>query len=245
MKEVGMAEDSLPGVAPLNPADLHRPTVMGHLKRRTYLRGFLLGRSFYRAAEAMDFAAHLHTGVRKDGTTPEFAHQIYIVSYLSTLLPHLRHPEETLAVGFLHDVVEDCRVPVTEIESRFGTLIAEATDAMSKEVDGVKRSSESVVQMQANSPIASIVKCADRINNQQTMPGVFTEDKILHYLAETRSQIIPMLKQARGRYPDQELAYENAKTVLYAQIEMLEAALSGLLGQTPPLKGQPATSNQT
>jgi hypothetical protein len=120
---------------------------MGHLKRRTYLRGFLLGRSFYRAAEAMDFAAHLHTGVRKDGTTPEFAHQIYIVSYLSTLLPHLRHPEETLAVGFLHDVVEDCGVPVTEIEARFGTLIAEATDAMSKEVGGVKRSSESVVQM--------------------------------------------------------------------------------------------------
>jgi hypothetical protein len=194
-REAGMAEDSVPGVASLNPAELHRPSTMGHLKRRTYLRGFLLGRSFYRAAEAMDFAAHLHTGVR-------------------TLLPHLRHPEETLEVGFLHDVVEDCGVPVTEIEARFGTLIAEATDAMSKEVDGVKRSSESVVQMQANSPIASIVKRADRINNQQTMPGVFTQDKILQYLAETRSQIIPMLKQARGRYPDQELAYENAKTVL-------------------------------
>jgi (p)ppGpp synthase/HD superfamily hydrolase len=228
-----MSQNLSRSVSPLNPKELDRPSVTGHLKRSTYLRGFLLGRSYYRAAEAMDFAANLHTGMRKDGTTPAFAHQVYIVSYLSTLLPHLRHPEETLAVGFLHDVVEDCRVPVTEIESRFGPLIAEATDAMSKEIEGVKRSAESVAQMQAKNPIASIVKCADRINNQQTLPGVFTEAKILQYLDETRMHILPMLKQARRRYPDQELAYENAKTVLYSQIEMLEAALSGLLGQVP------------
>jgi (p)ppGpp synthase/HD superfamily hydrolase len=221
-----------PLASPVTATTIGGTTLTGHSKRRTYLRGFLLGRSFYRAAEAMDYAANLHTGVRKDGVTPEFAHQVYIASYLSTLLPHLRYPEETLAVGFLHDVVEDCHVSVAEIESRFGSLVAEATDAMSKETEGVRRSSASVAQMQAKSPIASIVKCADRINNQQTMPGVFTEAKIQQYLQETRTDIIPMLKQARKRFPDQELAYENAKTVLYAQIEMLEAALSGLVGRT-------------
>ena len=218
---------------PPNESGLAGVALSGHAKRRTYLRGFLLGRGYYRAAEAMDLAANLHSGVRKDGRTPEFAHQVYIVSYLSTLLPHLRYPEETLAVGFLHDVMEDCNVPMTEIEARFGSLIAEATDVMSKETEGVRRSAGSVAQMQAKSPIASIVKCADRINNQQTMHGVFTQAKIQQYLEETRTHIIPMLKQARRRFPDQELAYENAKTVLYAQIEMLEAALSGLVGWTP------------
>lgn len=221
----------------LDPRSLDRPSIASHEKRTVHLRGFLLGAGYFHAAEAMDYAAGFHSGIRRDGRTPEFAHQVYIVSYLSTLLPHLRHPEETLTVGFLHDVVEDHGVSLAEIEARFGPLVASATDAMSKEVDGIRRGAEAVAQRQAGDPVASIVKAADRINNQQTMPGVFTEAKILDYLTETRAHILPMIKQAQRRFPDQDLAYKNARTVLFAQIEMLEAALSGLLGTTTP---QPA-----
>jgi (p)ppGpp synthase/HD superfamily hydrolase len=225
-----MVQERRPG---LDPVMLDRPSVDSHAKRTIHLRGFLLGHQYYRAAQAMDYASEFHTGVRKDGTTPEFAHQVYIVSYLSTLIPHLRYPEETLAVGFLHDIVEDYDVGIDRIEAAFGAVIAEGADAMSKQVDGVRRSDDSVAQRQAASPVASIVKCADRINNQQTMAGVFDESKILEYVSETRQHIMPMIKKAQRRFPDQDLAYQNAKTVLYAQIEMLEAALSGLLGRTP------------
>lgn len=213
----------------LDPATLHRPTLSGHTNRTIHLRGFLCGRGYFKAAEAMDYAASFHTGVRKDGTTPEFAHQVSIVSYLCTLLPHLRYPEETLAVGFLHDVIEDYEVTASDIESQFGNQVATSTVAMSKVYLGVKRSPESVAQAQAADPIASLVKGADRINNQQTMPGVFSQEKILAYLDETRALILPMLKLARRRFPDQELAYQNVRTLLLSQVELLEAALAGLV----------------
>ena len=74
------------------------------------------------------------------------------------------------------------------------------------------------------------MKAADRINNQQSMPGVFGEAKILAYVHETRTSILPMIKAARRHFPEQELAYENAKTVLFAQVELVEATLAGLLG---------------
>lgn len=210
-------------------SSLVRPSIHGHDKRVTYLRGFLSGRGYFTALEAMDFAFSLHDGTRRDGTTPEIAHQCYIVGYLTTLLPHLLHPETTLAVGFLHDTVEDKNVTVAQIESMFGEFIASGVDAMSKEVEGVKRSPEHVMQMQAAHPVASIAKAADRINNQQTMAGVFSTEKILSYLDETKTTVLPMIKQARRRFPQQQAAYENAKTVLWAQVELLEAALAGML----------------
>lgn len=206
------------------------PSLTGHAKRVTHLRGWLLGHEFYTASEAMDFALGYHTGVRKDGRTPEFAHQVYIVSYLRTLLPHLLHGQETLAVGFLHDICEDYDVSITEIDSLFGGRIAQAVNAMSKVYQGVKRPAEQVLAAQAADPIASICKPADRINNQQTMPGVFSPEKMLAYIDETRTQIIPMMKRARHEFASQYDAYQNARTVLFAQIELVEATLAGLVG---------------
>ena len=217
----------------LDPRALHRPTLTGHAKRTTHLRGFLLGRNYYMAAEAMDFASSFHTGTRKDGSTPEFAHQVYIVSYLTTLLPHLRHPEETLAVGFLHDVCEDYPVSFEEIDRLFGERVGEAIRPLTKKYQGFKRDAHEVIIAQQGNPISSVVKGVDRFNNQQTSPGVFSQTKILSYLDETRGDIIPMLKVARRRFPDQDLAYQNVKTVLFAQIELLEAALAGLVLRAP------------
>lgn len=206
-----------------------RPTLSGHERRFTHLRGWLLGREFYLASEAMDYAAGFHTGVRKDGVTPEFAHQVYIASYLKTLLPNFLYPQETLACGFLHDVCEDYDVTVDEIERLFGGRVAQSVDAMSKVYLGINRSSETVLAAQAADPIASICKGADRINNQATMAGVFTVDKIGRYITETRTEIIPMMKLARRTFPAQDLAYQNAKSVLFAQVEMVEAAMAGLM----------------
>ena len=44
------------------------------------LRYWLLGREFYTALKAPRYAADYHTGLRKDGVTPEFEHQLRIVS---------------------------------------------------------------------------------------------------------------------------------------------------------------------
>src|SRR4051812_21004615 len=87
------------------------------------LRYFLLGREFYMAADALQFASQYHIGTRKDGITPEFQHQIEITHYLRTLLPSMMFPEETLAAALLHDVPEDYGVPHAVITNRFGSIV--------------------------------------------------------------------------------------------------------------------------
>lgn len=194
-----------------------------YAKQRIALRHYVLGRGWYKAAEAMEYAEGYHDGLRKDGVTPEFSHQTEINLYLWTLTPHLLHPEETLIVGFLHDTPEDYGVSIAEIESLFGGRSAESVWAMTKEYKGVKRAAEEVKRGQENDPIASIVKGADRIHNQSTAVGVFSSTKINEYVDETEEFILPMIKVARRKFPSQDGAYQNARTILRVQNRTLRA----------------------
>lgn len=191
-------------------------------KGRIALRFWLQGRAWHRALEAMDFAQHYHDGLRKSGEQ-EFSHQVAVASLVRTLEPHLLFPEETIAVAFLHDVVEDKPVSVRSLEVEFGPEVAAAVDAMSKSVGGTKRSPESVRDATAASPIASVVKLADRLHNGYTSVGVHTPTKMLEYATETEDFILPIAKAARRRFPAQEPAYENLSIALYSQLRMLRA----------------------
>ena len=213
------------------PTAIERPTLSGHAKRLAAVRHQLTGARMFTALRALDFAQSYHVHTRKDGVSPEFAHQASIASYVLTLGPHLLDAEGTYAVAWLHDLVEDYDVELAEGERRFGAEIRRSVHAMSKVIRGVKRPASEVAAEQAEDPRASIVKGADRINNQQSMPGVFTAAKIESYISETRRDILPMLKTARRRFPEQVLAYENEKLILTSQIELLEMALAGLVAR--------------
>jgi (p)ppGpp synthase/HD superfamily hydrolase len=186
------------------------------------MRYWLYGKGYYKAVEAMEFAAQYHKGFRKDGVTPEFSHQISIAHYVRTL-PGLMYEEDTLATVFLHDVREDYDVEDHEIRARFGNLVADGVDAMTKTFRGVKRAEQHVFDTIARNPIASIAKGADRIHNFQTMVGVFSVDKQKVYVDEGREFFLPMLKTARRMFPRQEPAYENIKHMLRTQMDLVKA----------------------
>lgn len=196
------------------------------------LRYWLLGMSqskpeYLAAIHAYDFAREYHTGKRKDGVTPEFFHQLCIGQYLRTLHTSLMHPSQCLAVAALHDVSEDYFVPNSQLQTRFGALIATAAELLNKLLpDGSKKDIEQYFENISRCPIASIVKGADRIHNLQTMVGVFSAKKQREYLDETKNYFLPMIKRARRAFPEQEPAYENIKLMLNSQIQLLEAALS-------------------
>lgn len=192
------------------------------MKQRIALRYWLQGRSMYMALDAMEFAAGYHKGVRKDGVTPEFSHQIAIASHVRTLEPHLLYPQETIAAAFLHDVREDYDVSDAKVRALFGPVVADAVDALTKVFAGRKRDLAVVAAAIAANPVASIVKAADRVHNQRTMVGVFSPEKIGAYCTETREFILPTVKKARRAFPSQEGAYENLSLVLHTQLELLE-----------------------
>jgi (p)ppGpp synthase/HD superfamily hydrolase len=192
-------------------------------KSRIALRYWLLGQGWTMASEAMEYGERHHTGTRKDGATPEFDHQVEIANFVRTLHPHLLLPEETIATVFMHDLREDYDISDIEIRIRYGKVVADAVAALTKTFRGVRRDPMEVAEATGENPIASIVKPADRIHNQHTCIGVFTPVKINEYVQETEQYILPMIREARMRFPSQEPAYENLKFVLKSQVQLLRA----------------------
>ena len=166
-------------------------------KRRIALLYWLLGRGYHDAAAAMTWAEGYHSGTRRGGE-PEFSHQVAIASQVRCFESLLRHPEATIITAFCHDVREDYDVADETVRSLYGDLVADATDALTKEFCGVKRPAAEVFAAISASPIASVVKGADRIHNHATMIGVFTPEKMASYVEETRQYFLPMLKAAPG-----------------------------------------------
>lgn len=185
-------------------------------KMKMALRYYLLGKGWYVAVDALEFGESIHTGLRKDGVTPEFEHQIRIAHYIRTL--DVMYPEETIAATLLHDVREDYNIADRELIRRFGQTITTACILLDK--NGKEK--EAYFQGMAGDAISSLAKGGDRIHNLQTMVGVFKREKQLAYVEEVRTYFFPMLKEARRSFPQQERAYENIKHMLESQIELIE-----------------------
>jgi (p)ppGpp synthase/HD superfamily hydrolase len=185
-------------------------------KLKLSLRYYLLGKGWYVAVDALEYGESIHTGMRKDGVTPEFEHQIRIAHYLRSL--DCMYPEETIAAALLHDVREDYHVADRELTRRFGPTITTSCILLDKN----GKEHDAYFCGIADDAIASLAKGGDRIHNLQTMVGVFSREKQLKYVNEVRTQFFPMLKQARRAFPQQERAYENIKHMLESQIELIE-----------------------
>ena len=191
-------------------------------KHRSALRHWLLGKEYYKAHKAMDFAMSYHTGFRKDGTTPEFFHQVFQANFARSLAPSLLHPEDVLTTIFLHDVVEDYDVMIDLIKSLFGS-VGNSVDLMDAKSSHRPSSSSEYYGSIAEDVNASVAKGIDRLHNIQSMVGVFTLEKQASYMEETERHVLPMLKTARKKFPEQDSAYQNIKHVLLTQIELIKA----------------------
>lgn len=207
-----------------------------HRKQLSVMRGFLEGREFYLAAEALELVRKTSDGFRKDQITPQFHHQLSVTRLVSTLLPHLMFPEETLASAFLHDLLEDHGDVWTreKLEAKFGKRVADAVWCLSKKSNGMTKSYESYYGALALCPIGSIVKLADRAHNIQTMHGVFTPEKQQKYIGEVNTYYFPMIRQARREHPRQYGAYENLKILLRCQCRLVEHVLEASGVQPTP-----------
>jgi (p)ppGpp synthase/HD superfamily hydrolase len=194
-----------------------------YTKQLIAMRYWLLGREYFLALAALEFAASFHTGQRKDGVTQEYFHQLSIGRYVKSISTSLDSPQETLATAFLHDVCEDYDIGFEEITSRFGADVSQTVQLLTKKFRGYRKPEAEYYREIAGHKIASVVKGADRIHNIQTMVDVFTYERQHDYIQETEAYILPAIKEARRRFPGQEPAYENIRLVLVSQIELLQA----------------------
>ena len=199
------------------------------------MRYWLLGVSesntgYLHSLNALEYARKIHIGMRKDAITPEFQHQLEIAHFIRTMNHHLIDSPNTLAVIFLHDTLEDYaethQISLDSLTARFNKTIADSVVTISKIRNGIKLSNKDYYSEIAECPIASVAKGADRINNLTTMHPVFTKEIQRQYIQETREYVLPMLKQARHNFPQQEGVYENIKFFLNSYMTVVEDRLN-------------------
>lgn len=197
-------------------------------KVRIALRYFLIGKGFYKALKAFDYAERLHTGLRKDGITPSFHHQISIANYLTTLPLDDIAMEKAVTLAFLHDTPEDKGVSYEEIQGKFGSEIANGAILLAKKYRGHDIPKEKYFTDLATDAMVALVKGADRMNNLSTMHGVFTDEKQRKYMDETLECHLPMLKNARRNFPEYHMAFENVKIGVLAWVNATQNYLNAV-----------------
>lgn len=179
--------------------------------------------------EAMALARLYHTGFRKDGTTPEFQHQVDIAIDVAEHCDTLLFAPETLCVVFLHDLVEDYGigtkvwdlnlprlsnlepVPLSLIHQKFGGIVSESVDKISKICDGVKKGKKKYFRDIATCPITSVAKLGDRKHNLNSMLNVFSLEKQERYASEVEKEFMPLINKVEGLFPQQNAAYDKYK----------------------------------
>jgi len=78
--------------------------------------------------DAYKFAEQAHEGQMRKSGDPYIEHPLQT----ALILAELQLDASSLAAALLHDVTENCEVPNSEIESRFGAEIAKLVDATTK-----------------------------------------------------------------------------------------------------------------
>lgn len=198
-------------------------TLAAHEKSRTHLRGWMNGRRFFDASAAMAEAEPYHPGLRKDGITPEFSHQIAIANHLRTLSLADDDMRVVLIAVFFHDTPEDKGLPVEVIASKYGERPGHVVHLMTKKFRGMVVPAETYFSELATDPLAAITKGGDRAHNLSTMLGAFTQTKQASYCDETEAKHLPMLKIAARRFPAYEAPIENLRQTLKLQVSLVRS----------------------
>ncbi len=185
---------------------------------------------------AYDFAVLSHSGQFRKSGEPYINHVLAVAG----LLADLRMDAETVAAGLLHDVVEDCGVPVGTLEEQFGPVIASLVDGVTKlqEInrlgrmgaeDRDERELESLRKTflaMARDVRVMLIKLADRLHNMRTLDAL-PPDRQLRIARETMEIHAPLANRLgiwRWKGELEDLAFRYLQPEVYHQIASQLAA---------------------
>ncbi len=140
--------------------------------------------------DAYNFALKAHEGQRRKSGEPYLEHPLQI----ALTLAELQLDATALAAALLHDVPEDCGVPISQIETKFGPEVAKLVDGTTKlgrlslkvPEEMVRRGGLATRQQQAENLRKMLVamaedlrvvfiKLADRLHNMHTLDALSPE----------------------------------------------------------------------
>ena len=178
---------------------------------------------------ALHFMKEAHEGqTRKpaffsNAAVPYIAHPLLMACHAHAL--GIRE-DAVLAAILLHDVLEDCCVKLHELPC--SDQVKEAVQLLTFVEDGSsdrtalkKRYYDAI----AENRIACIAKIIDRCNNISTMAGAFSRRKLIKYIKETETFVMPLIEHARRTIPEYVDAFFVIKYHMRSVLESMKAMI--------------------
>ncbi|MGF1724490.1 bifunctional GTP diphosphokinase/guanosine-3',5'-bis pyrophosphate 3'-pyrophosphohydrolase [Photobacterium nomapromontoriensis] len=140
-------------------------------------------------------ARDAHEGQTRSSGEPYIIHPIAV----ARILAEMRLDYETLMSALLHDVIEDTEVTKDDLDSRFGSTVAELVDGVSK-LDKLKfrdrkeaqaENFRKMIMAMAHDIRVILIKLADRTHNMRTL-GALRPDKRRRIARETLEIFSPL-----------------------------------------------------
>lgn len=183
-------------------------------KMFTYLAGYFEGGEMRNSLKAMFFAKTKHKDQIRDDGDEYIIHPLGMACHAADI--GIKN-DDVFAAILLHDVVEDCGVPLDGLP--FNEKIKEIVRYVTIEKRAGEDRSDTKKRYfwtMLNCPEAIMVKGLDRYNNLSTMSS-FAEERIKKNILETEEFLIPILEEAKDRYPE----YRKIFYLLRDEIENL------------------------
>jgi GTP pyrophosphokinase len=171
---------------------------------------------------AYKFSEGAHRGQLRNSGDPYITHSVEVAK----ILADLQLDSITVASGLLHDVIEDTRLTLTDVEAEFGKEIAAIVDGLTKIAKLPSGGSTQERQVESYRKLLLsiakdarfiIVKLADRLHNMRTLAWLPAE-KRRRIAQETRDLYAPLAHRfgmAKLRWELEDLAFKHLESEEY------------------------------
>ena len=185
-------------------------------------------------ARAYRFSEAAHRGQVRNSGDPYITHCVDVAK----ILADLQLDSITVASGLIHDVVEDTKVTVADVEREFGKDIAAIVDGLTKIAKLPTSGSQEERQVEsyrklllsiAKDARVIIVKLADRLHNMRTLEWLPPE-KRRRIAQETRDLYAPLAHRfgmAKLRWELEDLAFKHLESEGYKALAKQVATKRG------------------
>ena len=168
----------------------------------THVKSYAQALDMFQTLRILPYIREKHEGQFRKGKdkVPYINHPLLLACHALSLG---MKDDNLVSAALLHDVCEDCDVPVEELpvndETREAVrLLTKNKDVTSSSEAGLKAYYEEI----SKNRIASIVKLLDRCNNISGMAAAFTEKRMAQYIRETEKYIYPMMETTSNQFPE-------------------------------------------